>query len=195
MQRWMGEALVRELVRNGADVNQRGSDGCTPLTFHLRCGSGAGIIQVLIDAGADVNAPDDEGRTPISRCGEGEVRELLLKAGARKVRCVPVEKDGRYLVKSGSGWSACHDRETGVYTAKWSSCGSGGMGLSCYEITREIYEGLDDLDRYPVRLLRSGRELYRYVDDRCGVPYDVVIDKGFRKLFGWTTLPEPTACP
>ena len=87
--------------------------------------------------------------------------------------------------KNGCGWKACHDPETGLYTAELS--GPGAYDL--YEITEDIFrqlgaEGLSDSDN--ARLIyQGGRHLYMDVNDRCGPPYTVVLDPDYQTLCPW----------
>ena len=84
--------------------------------------------------------------------------------------------------KQGDGWKACHDEETGRYTAERS--GPGYYNL--YEITKEIFDRVDDPDvEWPSSLICKGRQLYMAVDDRCGPPYTVVFDSDYETLCPW----------
>ncbi len=70
--------------------------------------------------------------------------------------------------KEGPGWKCCFDPEKGLYTAQTG----GGVNCTLYEITKEIYDHVDDpeLD-WPTRLIDDGRKLFMSVDDRCGNVY------------------------
>ena len=84
--------------------------------------------------------------------------------------------------KKGMGWRACYDPETGLYTAETG----GGPNHDLYEITKEIYDLLDDpKTECPSSLIHSGRHLYMAVDDRCGPPYTVILDEDYQKLCPW----------
>ena len=90
--------------------------------------------------------------------------------------------------KSGIGWKACYDSETGLYTAETS--GPGAYDL--YEITAEIYDKLgaegmnaDDCCRL---IYKGGRHLYMDVNDRCGPPYTVILDHNYRTLCPWAHI-------
>ncbi|MBO4928399.1 MAG: hypothetical protein J5379_09150 [Clostridiales bacterium] len=86
--------------------------------------------------------------------------------------------------KEGMGWKCCFDSETGIYTAQIGS----GPNCSLYEITKEIYDHVDDPDvEWPTSLICKGRHLFMSVDDRCGPPYTVVFDSDYKKLCPWTT--------
>ncbi len=85
--------------------------------------------------------------------------------------------------KEGSGWTCCFDPETGRYTAQIG----GGPNCDLYEITKEIYDRVDDPDiEWPTRLICDGRHLFMSVDDRCGPPYSVVFDSDYEKLCPWS---------
>ncbi len=84
--------------------------------------------------------------------------------------------------KKGNGWRCCFDPDTGLYTAEIG----GGPNHDLYEITKEIYDHVDDPDvEWPTRLISEGRHLYMSVDDRCGPPYTVILDSDYKKLCPW----------
>ncbi len=85
--------------------------------------------------------------------------------------------------KEGGGWKCCFDPETGRYTAQIG----GGVNCDLYEITKEIYEQVDNPDvEWPTRLICEGRHLFMSVDDRCGPPYTVVFDPDYEKICPWS---------
>ncbi len=56
--------MVAFLVENGANINCKNLEGCTPL--HLAASSGhVNIVSYLVDHGAFVNCQDDEGDAPL----------------------------------------------------------------------------------------------------------------------------------
>ena len=86
------------------------------------------------------------------------------------------------IFKNGNGWRCCFDPETGLYTAEVG----GGPNHDLYEITKEIFDRVDDPDvEWPTRLIHEGRHLYMAVDDRCGPPYTVILDSDYQKLCPW----------
>ena len=86
------------------------------------------------------------------------------------------------IFKKGTCWRCCYDPETGLYTAEIG----GGPNHDLYEITKEIFDRVDDPDvESPARLIIEGRHLYMAVDDRCGPPYTVVLDSDYKKLCPW----------
>lgn len=85
--------------------------------------------------------------------------------------------------KEGPGWKCCYDPQRGLYTAQTG----GGVNCTLYEITKEIYDHIDDPDvKWPARLLGDGRKLFMSVNDRCGPPYTIVFDSDYKKLCPWS---------
>ncbi|MBP5604804.1 MAG: hypothetical protein J6X60_04595 [Ruminiclostridium sp.] len=84
-------------------------------------------------------------------------------------------------------WKACFDEETGRCTAEYSS---GGGNYSLYEITKEIYDSLDEAGSFgdAVSAIIKGRQLYMAVDDRCGPPYTIVFDHDYETLAPWAKV-------
>ena len=84
--------------------------------------------------------------------------------------------------KTGIGWRCCYDPERNLYTAEIG----GGPNHDLYEITKEIYDHVDDPDvEWPTSLINQGRHLYMAVDDRCGPPYTVILDSDYQELCPW----------
>ena len=85
--------------------------------------------------------------------------------------------------KSGNGWRCCYDPKTGLYTAETG----GGVNHDLFEITKELYDHIDDPGvEWPAGLIhREGRHLYMTVNDRCGPPYTVILDTDYRRLCPW----------
>ena len=88
--------------------------------------------------------------------------------------------------KEGSGWKACYDEETGIYTAERGGCGY----YHLFEITKEIFDALVDgmTDEETYELIHEGRHLYMDVNDRCGPPYTIVFDDDYKKLCPWANI-------
>ena len=85
--------------------------------------------------------------------------------------------------KEGPGWKACYDKERELYTAQLG----GGVNCTLYEITKEIYEHVDDPDvKWPSSLINEGRKLFMSVNDRCGPPYTIVFDSDYKDFCPWT---------
>jgi len=55
--------MVKLLLEKGAGVNERSSDGNTPLLHAARKGR-AGIVRILAGKGADINAKDNRATPP-----------------------------------------------------------------------------------------------------------------------------------
>ena len=58
-------AVLMVLIKDGADVNAKDTDGLIPLMSAARYNSNPAVLMVLIKAGADVNAKDTDGLTPL----------------------------------------------------------------------------------------------------------------------------------
>jgi ankyrin repeat protein len=77
-------ALIRELVANGVDVNEKDNEDLTPL-HQAAYQDQVAVIEQLLDCGADINAKDLYGYTPLilaTRSGNAGVVNLLLGRGA-----------------------------------------------------------------------------------------------------------------
>lgn len=74
---------IRELLRNGADVNGRDEDGNTPFILASLYASPQ-CMQLLFQKGADVNAANKDGATALIRAATSyEKTRFLLTAGAK----------------------------------------------------------------------------------------------------------------
>lgn len=75
---------VRELLQHGADPNQAGKSGETPLHF-AAAGNATEVVSLLLEAGAEPNARTEFGTTPLHRAaasGASAIVGQLLDAGA-----------------------------------------------------------------------------------------------------------------
>ena len=88
--------------------------------------------------------------------------------------------------KKGSGWKACHDKETDRYFGEYG----GIQSYSLYELTKEQYESLhaNMTEGEASLIMYEGRHLYMAVDDRCGPPYTVVFDDDYEMLCPWAKV-------
>jgi ankyrin repeat protein len=103
-------AVVRQLVKHGADTNARGSDkGATPLhmavwQYHenrAEASTAATIAAVLIEHGADVSLQDERGHSAVHHAtedGKPVMLQLLLDAGTKNGR-IPDVKTGLPLAQ------------------------------------------------------------------------------------------------
>ena len=87
------------------------------------------------------------------------------------------------IFKTGSGWKACFDNESGRYFGEYG----GTMSYSLYELTKEQYDALDEsmTEGDAAMIMYDGRHLYMSVDDRCGPPYTIVFDDEYETLCPW----------
>jgi len=83
-------AMIEALVKRGANVNIKDSEGETPLMLAVRFSS-TDVVRTLIDAGADVNAKNKKGESVlvIAEMNKGNIwqREIVLlltHSGARR---------------------------------------------------------------------------------------------------------------
>ena len=88
--------------------------------------------------------------------------------------------------KTGSGWKACYDEDTGRYFGEYG----GIQSYHLYELTKEIYDQLDRemTEGEASTVMYEGRHLYMSVDDRCGPPYTIVFDDDYEKLCPWANV-------
>lgn len=77
--------IAQALLDAGADINQEGPVGNTPLTASCSQTNSAEIVEFLIDRGANVNQPGYNGTSPLYqavRKGRAAIAEVLIKNGA-----------------------------------------------------------------------------------------------------------------
>ena len=107
--------VIELLVKHGADLDARDSDGRTPLMHAASCSKNADIIERLIHLGADLKAEDNHGMTPLA-CAVSynencDVAERFLRLFANSFPfdgqnattdcCRPKEYGGYYLPDGG----------------------------------------------------------------------------------------------
>ena len=81
---WRLNDDLKRLISEGADINEKNSQGESPLYIAAWTGN-LTALEILIDAGADVNIRDIYGDTPLmAAADQGSVRivEKLISAGA-----------------------------------------------------------------------------------------------------------------
>ena len=86
-------------------------------------------------------------------------------------------------MKNGTGWKACRNEAEGICGAEVVLQGSWEL----YEISTEVFDALNSRMRSSdaEKLIRSGRRLYKHVNDRCGPPYTVVLDENYARWCPW----------
>ncbi|MBR2668776.1 MAG: hypothetical protein IKE36_03155 [Solobacterium sp.] len=90
------------------------------------------------------------------------------------------------IFKTGSGWKACFDEDTGRYFGEYG----GIQSYHLFELTKEIYDQLEEemSEGDAGSLMHEGRHLYMAVDDRCGPPYTIVFDDDYETLCPWARV-------
>lgn len=76
--------VIRDLCDNGADINERGAQGLTPLHIAIQAGL-PNNVQALIECDADVNSVDEVDKTPLhyaAVAGDDVSVTMLVKANA-----------------------------------------------------------------------------------------------------------------
>ena len=76
--------IVKELLQQGADINQRDDNGRTALMFAV-INTHYETVKVLLDYGADVNATSNKGGTALmgaASAGDLRIAQALLDKGA-----------------------------------------------------------------------------------------------------------------
>jgi len=78
------EAVCKQLLAKGANVNARDEEGCTPLIWAVLA-KNREVVDVLLAHGADVNCKNNQGETAIywaAMSGDMGITNLLLEKGA-----------------------------------------------------------------------------------------------------------------
>jgi len=78
-------AITEILIQKGLDVNQKTSNGDTPL--HVAANSGRNntdLCKLLVDSGADVNAANNRGKTVLKVADGRKLKDYLKSVGAKK---------------------------------------------------------------------------------------------------------------
>ena len=75
--------LIKTVIKNGVDINERDEEGNTALIEALKIKSVEyGMIELFVKEGANVNISNDLGVLPISLASTSGMVELLITAGA-----------------------------------------------------------------------------------------------------------------
>ena len=135
---WAEPALVESLLRAGADVGARRSDGATPMHVAAARVDGAPIVALLARWGADPNAVDKSGEPALARAfsslasrGGFETAQALLDAGAARPNGGP--KDAQDF-----RWRAAQSRNG----AALAFMAARGANLSAPEGARSLWVAL-----------------------------------------------------
>jgi ankyrin repeat protein len=104
------EVVVRTLLALGSDIEERASEGKTPLAHAILDNQDA-IVKLLLEKGADMEVRDDQNRTPLAHAvlhNREAIIALLLEKGA-KIEVLPalgstINVEGRLhnAIESGS---------------------------------------------------------------------------------------------
>ena len=97
-------------------------------------------------------------------------------------------KEGRGSATNASVWKLCHDDERDLYTAELRFIGYSGSSYDLYQINKEIYDtaGTFENDEYKSEeLIRTGRRLYRSLDQQSGFPDTIIFDLDYDKICDW----------
>ena len=108
--RYGQEAVVRLLIKQGAEADSKDNMGQTPLSWAAEYGREA-VVQLLIEHGAKADSKDNRGQTPLSwaaRRGKEAVVQLLIKQGAETD-----SKDDKG--RTPLSWAAARGREAVVH--------------------------------------------------------------------------------
>jgi ankyrin repeat protein len=70
-------AIVKTLIKAGADVNAVDGEGMTALTLAACC-AGQDVIKLLLESGADKSVRDIHGKVPLDYTELKSIRKLLL---------------------------------------------------------------------------------------------------------------------
>ena len=88
--------------------------------------------------------------------------------------------------KSGSGWKAVYDENSGRYFGEYG----GVQSYRLNELTKEQYDALDPKmsESDAGSIMYEGRHMYMSVNDRCGPPYTVIFDDDYETLCPWADV-------
>ena len=91
------------------------------------------------------------------------------------------------LLKKGSGWTACFDKNHNRYVAELYNTDREGCTRNLFEITQDIFARLGTFaDNYEnEKLMKTGRELYYFENTMYGTqgPHKVVFDDNYKQIW------------
>jgi hypothetical protein len=79
----IGREIIRLLASKGADVDIRSEDDET-LLMAASSDDDVEVVKILLEAGANPNLKDEDGETALDKTDSEEIRQLLIRYGARK---------------------------------------------------------------------------------------------------------------
>lgn len=95
-------------------------------------------------------------------------------------------RTGRGNVSNSASWYVAYNKEYDKYVARLIFSSAMGCWESFYEIPKSTYEKVGhfrDDDHKSEELIRKGRELYRYANERNYIePTEITFDKDYQKL-------------
>jgi len=71
---------IENLIRAGANINERDNNGKTPLMYAVSQAVYVKIINYLITKGADVKAKDNNNKSVVEYCRYNECRDIIKTA-------------------------------------------------------------------------------------------------------------------
>ena len=78
--------IVRLLVENGAEVNNKNNDGTTALLWAASKGY-LEIVRLLVENGAEVNSKNNDGTTALLSAASNEACRNSAPVGRKRSRC------------------------------------------------------------------------------------------------------------
>ena len=76
------DEILSCLIENGADVNARSNDNCTPLMVGSKCNCHIDLLKLLVKHGAEIDLQDKDGNTALHHAKSGTVFFGLWDLGA-----------------------------------------------------------------------------------------------------------------
>lgn len=94
-------------------------------------------------------------------------------------------KSGRGKGRGSSQWTVCYDPEIDKYSARLNFGSDMCIEVSYYEINKDIYDNVgtfEDDTNQSEELIKKGRLLYRYNDNKWGWPISKVVDANWQDI-------------